>query len=442
MEKENLKTVALIGRPNVGKSSLFNRLIGRRVAIETPIAGTTRDRIYDVINWNGQKFQIMDVAGVEAGSKNEIGQGIKESVDVAIESADLILFIVDWNDKNNEQDKIVSRRLRSTGKNVLLVVNKADNVKRQQDVEEFKRLGNFEIIAASAINGKNTGDLLDKIILELSKVPTKKSGLIENENEIKLAIVGRPNVGKSTLLNTIIGEKRAIVAEEAGTTRDIVNVSFYHKGKKMILADTAGIRRRGKIVKDTMESLGVLRTYQALKHTDIAILIIDAREGLVANDTHILGDAKEWGKGIILAVNKIDLIEKNREEFIDEMLWTLQNKLNFAPWLPVVFISAKDDENIKPLLDQVAKVDSNRRTEIPEIHLKEITDFIKNSNAQLVNLKHIKQKNIMPPTFEVGFSGKRLPHETQIRYMENKIRDAYPLTGTPIYIDIEKKGLA
>jgi len=437
---EKIKTVAIIGRPNVGKSSLFNRLVGKRVAIETPIAGTTRDRIMDIIDWSGTEFVLMDVAGVEQGDKSEIAKSIQEGVEFALKAADLILFVVDWMDQQNEQDKIVARMLRGVKKPVLMVVNKADNITRQKDIDPFKRLGSFEIIPVSAVSGKNTGDLLDAIIKELSGIEGGQSIPIESGEEIKLAIIGRPNVGKSTLLNTIVGEKRAVVSEVAGTTRDIVNVNFCHKGQNIVISDTAGIRRPGKIDKSTIESLGVIRTYRALRSCDIAVLVIDAREGLVANDVHILGQAKEWGKGAILAVNKLDLIEQNTEEYISSTLWVLQNKLNFAPWLPVVFISAKTEENIKPLLDQVVNATKSRKMMIDQADLDEIANFIKNSNAQLANLKYIREKAVNPPQFEVAFSGKRIPHQTQIRYIENKIRDVFPLAGTPIFIDMATKG--
>jgi len=434
----NLKTVAIIGRPNVGKSTLFNRLVGRRVAIETPIAGTTRDRLYEIVEWNGSRFNLIDAAGLEKGSKSELAKSMQESVKVAEESADLILFAVDWNEKDSEEDRSIAKLLKRIDKPVLMVVNKADNVKRQKELDIFRRLGGYKIIPVSAINGKNSGDLLDEVVSILNKLPDRvKASELSTETEIKLAIIGRPNVGKSTLLNSIIGEKRAIVSEEPGTTRDVVSVNFFHKGKKILISDTAGIRKRGKISKETIESLGVIRTYRALKSCEVAVLVIDAKEGLVANDAHILGLAKEWGKGAVLAVNKLDLVDGDKEQYIESALFILQHKLNFVPWLPVVFISAKEEENIKHLLDQVVTAYQNRMTTLPVSDLQEITEFVRGANPQLVNLKSITQKHPAPPTFELSFSGKRLPHETQIRYLENKIRDVYPMTGTPIFIDIK-----
>jgi len=445
MLNSKLKTVAVIGRPNVGKSTLFNRLIGKREAIETPVPGTTRDRLYGEVSWCGQKFDLVDVAGIEFGSKTEINKNIQEGAALAIENADLILFLVDWNEKDNEIDRRIARTLRNVKKPVLLIANKCDNLDRLQTVEEFKRLGNFPIIPVSAISGKSTGDLLDIIMKKLREIDKKSKPAVKQEekqtdnkaeDEIKLAIIGRPNVGKSTLINTIVGEKRAVVSDIAGTTRDTISINFMHKGHKIELLDTAGIRRRGKIVKDTIESFAMLRTYRALKECDVAVLLIDAEEGLVANDAHILGMAKEWGKGLVLAVNKIDIYsEGDREKFMSRTLYFLQKKLNFVPWLPTVFISAKDDENIKPLLNQVIIAFENRQTWIPEEDLTKILTDAKEINNQIYNILALRQKRTSPPTFEARYT-KDAPHETQTRYLENKIRDAYPLSGSPMFLDL------
>lgn len=440
METTNLKTVALVGRPNVGKSTLFNRLIGKREAIETSTPGTTRDRLYGEVFWRGEKFSIVDVAGIEIGPKSDIEKSMQESVELAIENADLIVFIVDWNEKNDETDKLIARKLRKGNKNVILAVNKSDNSERMQNIEEFKRFGSFKVVPVSAISGKNTGDLLDEITSELKTVKAKPaSGLIDRENFINLAIIGRPNVGKSTLLNTIIGEKRAVVSSVAGTTRDVLDVVFDHGGKKIKIHDTAGLRRRGKIVKDTIESFAALRTARAIKNSDIVILMVDGSEGLVAGDVHILGQAKEIGKGVILVVNKIDLIKTTREEFMGQMLAELQTKLNFIPYVPVVFISATNGENLKPLLSQIIKVDQNRKTVISQNDLDDILEHVKNSNFQLQYAKSLAQKKTNPPIFVVKYTREQ-PHYTQIRYLENKIRDVYPMAGAPIFIDLESVG--
>jgi len=439
MTNRNLKTVALIGRPNVGKSTLFNRLVGKRIAIETPIAGTTRDRLYDTVVWGNHQFYLMDVAGVETGKKDELDIDMQAGVDYALNNADLVLFVVDWNDQHNEQDRNIARTLRKLDKKVLLIVNKADNLKRHEDADIFQRLGGFKVVPVSAISGMSTGDLMDEICNNLNLTDEDRVVEERNEDEIKLAIVGRPNVGKSTLLNTIVGEKRAVVSNVPGTTRDTLDVNFMHKGKKIILTDTAGVRRHGKVAHDTPESFSLVRTYKALRECDICVLVIDAIEGLVAGDTHILGSAKDWGKGVVLVVNKIDAVEGDRDAFMDNMLYKLQIELNFAPWLPVVFISAKDDENIKPMLDRVIAADESRKTIIPEEDMKEIVTFIRNSNAQLQNLKYIRQKANNPPTFEFRFTNKRISHKSQFRYIENKMRDAYPMAGTPIYLDLVKQ---
>ncbi|MCX6808808.1 MAG: GTP-binding protein [Candidatus Berkelbacteria bacterium] len=228
-------------------------------------------------------------------------------------------------------------------------------------------------------------------------------------------------------------------SSEAGTTRDIVSVSFHHKGKKILIQDTAGLRRPGKITKETIESFSVIRTEQALKNSDIAVLVIDAVEGLVALDANILGEAKEWGKGIVLAVNKIDEIKEDKDEYIAKTIWQLQSKLNFAPWLPVVFISAQNEENINSLLNQVVAAFESRNTVIDEKTLNEITEHLRNKNSQLAGLTRMTQKSVNPPTFELKFKGNRVPHKTQIRYIENIIRDVFPMSGTPIFLDLAIK---
>jgi len=445
MEKENYKTVALIGRPNVGKSTLFNRLAGKRIAIETPIPGTTRDRLFARVNWQGTEFDLIDVAGIESprltsgqAGKTELNLLTQQNIEAVQAEADLILFVVDWTEVDNEADKRIARALRKSGKPVILVVNKADNIGRQDKIDTFSRLGSFPIVPVSAISGSNSGDLLDEISRALkagkTSETTQKDHNVTDEIDIKLAIIGRPNVGKSTLLNSVIGAKRAIVSDVPGTTRDVVDVVFFHKGKKILVSDTAGIRRPGKIGRDTIESYSLLRTEQALRKSDVAVLVIDAKEDLVALDANILGKAKEWGKGIVLAVNKMDEIDD--EDFIGRTLSTLKIKLNFVPWLPVVFVSAQDETNLKKLLDLVVVTDTNRRTLIPQPDLDQILTDAKNSNFQLEGLKSIEQKSTNPPVFEIKVSKKNIPHYTQIRYLENKIRDTYPMNGTPIFIDL------
>jgi len=432
MQSENYQTVAIIGRPNVGKSTLFNRLIGKRQAIESPIPGTTRDRLFGEVSWNGKSFNLIDVAGIEYGQKEELNQNIQEGIQIAIEQADLIVFMVDWNEKGNQTDRLIAAQLRKARKPVILAINKADNIERINQIEEFKRFGQFDIMPVSAISGKNTGDLLDLIV---KKLPKAKKQAKTNEHKIGLAIVGRPNVGKSTLINTIIGQKRAVVSEIPGTTRDIINVEFRYKGQLLEIIDTAGIRRRGKAKKETIERFSLLRTQKALKKSDIVVVMIDGEEGLVSADATIIGQAIDWGKGIVIAVSKVDLWE-HYEEKMAEFLSILSKKLNFAPWAPVVFISGKDALNINPLLNQIILAYSNRKKMLPEEDLDKILDYAKEQNQQIGNIVSLKQKRSSPPILKAFYKGRKMPHKTQIRYLENKIRDAYPLNGTPIFIDL------
>lgn len=435
MTIKNQKTVAIIGRPNVGKSTLFNRLIGKRQAIETPIPGTTRDRLFGNVSWNGASFTLVDVAGIEYGPKTELEKNIQEGIDLAIEMSDLILFLVDWSDPDNQVDKIIASRLRRSKKKVTVVVNKSDDLHKINQIEAFKRFGAFECIAVSAISGKNSGDLCDLIVKNLDN--TKNQQTDPELEKIKLAIIGRPNVGKSTLINNLVGQKVAVVSEIPGTTRDVVNHLIEHKGVNIEIIDTAGVRRRGKIKKDTPESFSILRAQRAIFESDIVIVAIDAEEGLVSGEATIIGQAASLGKGIILLVNKIDLwSEENRQKQMVNILNILQKKLNFTPWLPVIFVSGKDKINLKPLLNQILAVNDNLNFQIPAKELREILEVAKSKNSQIGSIVDIKQIGTKPPTIELRYKN-RLPHATQIRYLENQIRDVYPANGTPILFKIK-----
>lgn len=428
------KTVALIGRPNVGKSTLFNRLVGKKIAIETPIPGTTRDRLLGEVFWQGETFTLIDVAGFEAQKKDLIDQQMQESVMLAVEMADLILFVTDWNDKNSEADKDVARKIRQSKKKAIIVVNKADNIERIENASEFQRFGSFPVVPVSAISGKNSGELLDLILTELKdiKAPLQPA---ETNHDISLAIIGRPNVGKSTLLNAIYGEERAIVSDVPGTTRDIVNVTLNYNGKSIEILDTAGIRRRGKIKKESIESFSVIRSLRALKRCNVAIVLIDGNEGMVSGESTLISQAVEWGKSVVLVVNKLDLIE-NQRDFIARTLGLLENKLGFVPWLPVVFVSAKDNINIPVLLDNVITSYLNRFTEIAQPDLDRIFGYAKEKNSALYYTLSLVQEKSNPPIFKLTYKGKKEPHKTLVRYIENKIRDIYPMNGTPIFIDL------
>lgn len=435
METNQNKTVAIIGRPNVGKSTLFNRLIGKRQAIETPVPGTTRDRLFGEVKWLGKCFNLIDVAGVEYTPKTELEKNIQEGIDLAIEMSDLILFVVDWSDPDNQVDKIIASRLRRSKKKVIVAVNKADDLHKINQIEAFKRYGSFECIAVSAISGKNSGDLCDLIVKNLDNINNQQT---DSELEkTKIAIIGRPNVGKSTLINNLVGHKVAVVSEMPGTTRDAVNHLIKFKGKNIEIIDTAGVRRRGKIKKDTPESFSILRAQKAILESDIVIVAIDAEEGLVSGEATIIDQAASLGKGIILIVNKIDLWpEENRQKYIANILNILQKKLNFTPWLPVIFISGKEKINLKPLLNQILTSNDNMNFQIPAKELREILEVAKSKNSQIGSIVDIKQTGVKPPTIELRYKN-RLPHATQIRYLENQIRDVYPQNGVPILFKIK-----
>lgn len=434
-DKNHLPVIAIVGRPNVGKSTLFNRLIGKRRSIETKEAGTTRDRLYGEVSWVGKRFKLIDTAGLIKAT-DEIEEEAAKSIEIAIEEASTILFLCDVKDGVDAQDREIAKKLRKSKKKIVLAVNKCDK-KYDKDIEkDFRRLGFDRPFMISAIQGRNTGDLLDEMC---ENIESDSKDNIVDDSSIKLSIIGRPNAGKSTLLNSMIGSKKMIVSSKPGTTRDSADFTMNYKGQLIRVVDTAGIRRRSKVKRDTPESFALLRAMSALSESKIALYVIDAVEGITSLDLRLLGEAKEMGKSIVLVINKIDKIEEDRETFMAKVLGELRVDLNFIPWIPVVFISAKDKVHITELLNQVLEVHKERNREIKQSQLKEVFVDAINSNPQTRYFKTLRFERANPPVFKLKTLKNKKPHFSHMRFLENKIRDNFPYFGTPIFIDWDKE---
>jgi GTP-binding protein len=454
--------VAIVGRPNVGKSTFFNRMIGERVAIVEDMPGTTRDRLYGDTDWNGRTFTLIDTGGLELGSGIPVGQvglngqpgdlmnHVKAQAQLAIEEADVIVFMVDARTGITAADEEVAEMLRRTHKPVILAVNKADNETRRHDAVEFYSLGLGEPIPISSIQGTGTGDLLDRIVEEL---PAAEEEIEEEEEEQipRIAIVGRPNVGKSSLLNAILGEPRSIVSDVPGTTRDTIDTEVEFQGQKLRLIDTAGIRRRGR-VGPGIEKFSVLRSTRAIDRSDIALLLIDATEGLTAQDTHIAGEIHDQAKGVIVIVNKWDLAqEQHRDEregkypHPDEEIASaeqyrkfLAEGLKFIPYAPIIFASAKTGYHVQSILETVLKIAEMRYLRVPTSRLNEVVqEAVRRHNPGVVNHKRLKiyyatQTRVNPPTFVFFVNDPEAMHFSYERYLENRLRAAFSFKGTAI----------
>jgi len=439
MKKEVQPIVAIIGRPNVGKSTFFNRLCGRRKAIESALEKTTVDRIYGEVNWCGKKFSLIDTAGIYENDKNDqLQKIIGDNIGLAIEQSDLIIFLVDVTNTHS-YDKEIAKILRKTNKKILLVANKSDNQEREIISHELLSLGLGEPIFISAISGRGVGDLLEKINQHL---PESKSTKISEENIINIALIGRPNVGKSTILNSLLEEDRAIVSPIPGTTRDTNDALIDFRGAKFRVIDTAGIRRRGKIDKE-IEKYSIIRSVNAIKESDVAIIIIDADEGITNQDAHIAGTAKDMGKSIIIAINKFDiwdhLAEEKQKEKMAITIEELRNALTFLPYVPIVFVSGLNKANIKKLLSEAKDLFSERNKTIDEEEIKKIGIEARNNNQQFPDFYSFYQEKSNPPIFKLEVRDKKRVHFSHLRYLENFIRNYYPFRGTPIFIDLIEK---
>ncbi len=427
--------VAVVGRPNVGKSTLFNRLIGERLAIVEDLPGTTRDRLYGTVEWNARQFSLIDTGGLD-DAKAEIPKAVRRQAEAAIQEADVVLFLVDAKTGIVPIDHDVAEQLRRSGKRVVLAANKADSWRGEAQAAEFYELGLGEVHAVSALAGHGTGDLLDALVAVLPPERTPE----EEQAEPRIAIVGRPNVGKSSFLNRLVGEERAVVGEQPGTTRDTIDTTFVHEGRRVRLVDTAGIRRRGRI-EQGIEQYALLRTVHALERADVAILLVDATEGITAQDTHIAGYAIEAGVGLVLAVNKWDAVERSEEQ-THEMEAIVAREFHFAPWMGHRFVSAKTGRNVTATLDDAIAVVEVRTQRIAtaDLHRLLIEAIAAHpppsDKGKQVRFRHVTQAKAATPTFVFFVDRPEAVHFTYQRYLENRIRERFEFLGTPIRIQL------
>ena len=426
--------VALVGRPNVGKSTLFNRIIGERVAIIEDVAGTTRDRLYYDADWSGHTFTIVDTGGLEIQPGSDLAHRVREQAEVAIHEADVILFMVDVREGITAGDVDVANLLRQSEKPVVVVVNKVDNVRLDADAAEFYRLGLTPVFPISALHGQGTGDLLDAVVERLPVMPPSEA--MEEVGGVRVAIVGRPNVGKSSLLNAIVGRERALVTDIPGTTRDVVDTRVEIDGKPIILLDTAGVRRRGRI-EPGIERYSVLRGARAIERADVVALVIDATEGVTAQDTHLAGFAKDQAKGLLLVANKWDQVP-NTSQFRQE--WTLQARaeLQFVPFAPLVFVSAKQRWNVGDVTSAIFTIAEERQKRVPTAALNDLLEEAVHTHSpgttrgRPFKIYYVTQTSINPPTFVFFVNDASLLQFSYQRFLENRLRQAFGFEGTAI----------
>jgi GTPase len=431
--------IAIIGRQNVGKSTLINRIAGKQISIVEDFPGTTRDRIFADATWNGTDFTLIDTGGLEFQQESTIAKGVRTQAEVAISEADVVIFLTDAKEGLMPIDQDVANILRRSNKPVLLVVNKIDSDKQQLDAAEFYKLGFGDPVSISGYHGRGVADLLDKIV---SMLPSQPCAVETVENGIRVAIVGRPHVGKSLLLNTLLGKERSIVGNVPGTTRDAIDTTLDFGEQNMILIDTAGIRRKGHVEKG-IEWYSVLRSMRAIDRADVALLVIDATEPSTAQDTHIAGYIEKAGKGIIVLVNKWDLVtEKNKTEYNEY----IKSRLKFAPYAPILYISAKSGQGVNKIMPLVLQVSQERSMQLPDI---EVNDLFKAAvaghNLPRKGKKFLKvysagQTGVNPPTFRFLVNDTELVHFSYERFLENKLREVYGFNGTPIRLVFKARG--
>lgn len=434
--------VAIVGRPNVGKSTLFNALAGEKIAIVKDTPGVTRDRIYADVSWLDREFTLIDTGGIEPDSRDIILSRMREQAQIAIDMADVILFMTDVKQGLVDADSKVADMLRRSRKPVILVVNKVDSFQKMMpDVYEFYNLGIGDPVPVSASQRLGIGDMLDKV---LEYFPEGEGEEDEDERP-RVAIVGKPNVGKSSIINRLTGEERVIVSDIAGTTRDAIDTSVVHNGREYVFIDTAGLRRKNKI-KEELERYSIIRTVTAVERADVVLVVIDASEGVTEQDAKIAGIAHERGKGIIIVVNKWDAIEKDNKT-VKEYEDNIRRVLSFMPYAEIMYVSAVTGQRLPKLFDKIDMVIQNQTLRVATGVLNEImTEAVAlqqppSDKGKRLKLYYITQVSVKPPTFVIFVNDKELMHFSYTRYLENKIREAFGFRGTSLkFIIRERKG--
>ncbi|MDD4171129.1 MAG: ribosome biogenesis GTPase Der [Syntrophomonas sp.] len=431
--------VAIVGRPNVGKSTLFNRLVGSRKAIVEDIPGVTRDRLYDSSDWAGREFVIIDTGGIRFDEGDIFTREVKLQAELAIEEADVILLVVDVRDGVSHEDEQVANMLRKSKKPVVLAANKVENFDRQLDYYEFYKLGLGEPIPVSAMHGRNINELLDAVIAEFAPA----AEYLEDTEAIKIAIVGRPNVGKSSLVNALLGEERVIVSDMPGTTRDAIDTPFVYEGNKYILIDTAGIRKKSRI-KEATERYSVIRALKSVERADVVLTLLDASEGVIEQDKRIAGYVHEQGKASIIVVNKWDLVEKDGQT-MNKFDKDIREELKFLAYCPILYVSALTRKRIFKILELVEFVSGQHNRRIKTSELNQVINEamllnpLPGGGGKKIKIYYTTQVQTAPPAFVFFANYPEKVHFSYLRYLDNVLRKNFGFEGTPIRLMVRKR---
>ena len=430
-----IPTVALVGRPNVGKSTIFNKLVGEKISIIEDTPGVTRDRIYSEATYKDYKFNVIDTGGIDSSSE-KFNDNIKMQAEIAIDEADVVLFVVDGKEGLTSNDFLVRDMLRSSGKRVIVVINKIDNKKSEDNIYDFYELGFDSYIPVSGEHGIGFFELKDEIV----KTFEKKEYYTEDKR-LKFSVIGRPNVGKSSLINAMLNEERVIVSDVAGTTRDAIDTVMKYNNEEFVIIDTAGMRKKGRIY-ENVEKYSLLRSMKAIDRSDLCLLVINAEEGIIEHDKHIAGYVLEKGKGLIIVVNKWDT-QENQD--IKEYIKKVRNEFQFLSYVPIVFTSAKTKKRIHTIMPEVLKVSENIKREIPTNLLNNVINDAYALNippsykGKRLKIYFTNQSGTKPPKFTFHVNNKGLVHFSYERYLENKLRENFELVGTPIILQFKNR---
>ena len=430
-----IPTVALVGGTNVGKSTLFNKLVGSKVSIILDSPGVTRDRIYETVTYKDYTFNLIDTGGIDV-SKELFNDVIKIQAEIAVLEADVVVFLVDGKQGITANDKIISNMLLKSNKKIIVAINKFDNKNSMDNIYDFYELGFSNYIPISAEHNIGVYELLEEILKDLPKVEKVV------DDRLKLAVIGRPNVGKSSLVNSLLNEERVIVSDVYGTTRDAVDTVFKYNKKEYVLIDTAGIRRKGKIF-EYVEKYSLIRSLKAIDRSDICLLVINVHEGIIEEDKHIASYALEKGKGVIIVVNKWDLIEEKNPKKVEELI---REEFKFLSYAPIVYLSALTKKRLNTLMPEIIRVEENINREIKTSILNDVISEAYSLNippsykGKRLKIYFVSQKGVKPPKFIFNVNDKGLVHFSYYRYLENKLRENFLLEGTPIILEFKNRG--